>query len=101
MSDLISREEALAYPLSFDHYDKQNGNKHFINGVESYREYIEGLPTVEQKHGHWNKVKVLKGTKVELHNTIKCSVCGYEKYSLRLPLYCEHCGAEMDEKCEE
>ena len=45
-SDLISRAEALAYPLSFDHYDKENGSREFICGVESYREYIQGLPSV-------------------------------------------------------
>ena len=47
MADYIDRIQALGYPLSFDHYDKQNGNKHFINGVESYGEYIDGLPSVD------------------------------------------------------
>ena len=70
-------------------------NEQGAKEIEEFAEAIANCPTVEQKHGHWDKVKVLKGTKVELHNTIKCSVCGYEKYSLRLPLYCEHCGAKM------
>ena len=33
MADYIDREQALSYPLSYDHYDKQNGNEHFIYGV--------------------------------------------------------------------
>ena len=45
-SDLISRAEAMAYPLGFDHYDKENGSREFICGVESYREYIQHLPSV-------------------------------------------------------
>ena len=45
-SDLIKRADALSYPLSFDHYDKENGSREFICGVESYREYIQHLPSV-------------------------------------------------------
>lgn len=43
----INRDDAIAYPLSWDHYDKKNGNRHFIAGVESYREYVEDLPTAD------------------------------------------------------
>ena len=45
--DLISRTDAMAYPLSWEHYDKENGSIEFICGVESYREYIENLPSAE------------------------------------------------------
>lgn len=47
MADYIDRVQALGYPLSLEHYDKENGNKHFIYGVESYLEYIDGLPSVD------------------------------------------------------
>ena len=46
MSDLISRQAALAYPLSWEHYDKEHGDRKFICGVESYREYISECPDV-------------------------------------------------------
>ena len=46
-SDLISRTDAMAYPLSWEHYDKENGSREFICGVESYREYIENLPSAD------------------------------------------------------
>ena len=46
MSDYISRADAVAYPLGFDHYDNENGSREFICGVESYREYIQHLPSV-------------------------------------------------------
>ena len=48
MSDNISRQAALAYPLSWEHYDKEHGDRKFICGVESYREYIEHLPSVDE-----------------------------------------------------
>ena len=44
--DYISRADAMGYPLGFDHYDKENGSREFICGVESYREYIQHLPSV-------------------------------------------------------
>ena len=52
--DLISRADAVAYPLGFDHYDKENGSREFICGVESYREYIQHLPSVSaERVGEW------------------------------------------------
>lgn len=48
MGDNISRQAALAYPLSWEHYDKEHGDWKFICGVESYREYIEHLPSVDE-----------------------------------------------------
>lgn len=47
MTDYIKREDAVVYPLSWEHYDKKNGNRHFIAGVESYREYIESIPSAD------------------------------------------------------
>ena len=48
MSDNISRQAAMAYPLSWEHYDVEHGDRKFICGVESYREYIEHLPSVDE-----------------------------------------------------
>ena len=45
--DYISRQAAIDYPLSWEHYDKENGSRKFICGVESYREYIEYLPAAD------------------------------------------------------
>lgn len=92
MSDLISREEALAYPLSYEHYDKQNGDIKFIHGVESYRDYIEGLPTVEQKHGHWDYYGYDEISNVHIYRCSKCE-CGNREATD----YCPHCGAKMNE----
>ena len=48
MNDSISRQAAMAYPLSWEHYDMEHGDRKFICGVESYREYIEHLPSVDE-----------------------------------------------------
>lgn len=47
MSDLISREEALSHPFANGKYDKENANQDFILGFESYKEWLETLPTVD------------------------------------------------------
>jgi hypothetical protein len=43
---LIDLNELLKFPMRRDTYDRENGDKHFINGVESVLEYAENLPTV-------------------------------------------------------
>lgn len=44
---LIYLNELLKYPIRRDTYDRENGDKHFINGVESVLEYAENLPMVD------------------------------------------------------
>lgn len=44
---LIDLDELLKYPIRLDHYDKENGNVHFVYGVESVIEYAECLPIVD------------------------------------------------------
>lgn len=38
--DYISRKALLEYPIRREHYDKEHGDAHFINGVESVMEYV-------------------------------------------------------------
>ena len=45
MSDYISREEALSHPFANGKYDKENANLDYILGFESYKEWLETLPT--------------------------------------------------------
>lgn len=40
----VSEEAILKYPIRRAHYDREHGNEHFINGIESVMEYIQGLP---------------------------------------------------------
>lgn len=47
MSDLISREEALSHPFANGKYDKENANLDYILGFESYKEWLETLPSAD------------------------------------------------------
>lgn len=47
MAEYIERGALMQFPIRRDHYDRKNGNKHFINGIESVMEYAELLPTVD------------------------------------------------------
>lgn len=47
MNEYISKEDVLRFPIRSNHYDKKNGNEHFIYGVESVMEYIENIPPAD------------------------------------------------------
>lgn len=96
MSDLISRQAAMAYPLSWEHYDKEHGDRKFICGVESYREYIERLPSTDRT-GHW----IQKDYYDTDWNVYECDQCG-EPWQLEAGTpkdnnmnFCPNCGADM------
>ena len=64
---------------------------------DSYFEFkniVETMPTVEQKHGQWQGVSPFV-------DSLECSECRYEILSeeLKTP-YCPWCGAKMDEVTE-
>lgn len=44
---LIDLDALLKFPIRIDHYDKANGNEHFIFGIETVIEYAENLPAVD------------------------------------------------------
>ena len=75
-SDLISRADALAYPLSFDHYDKENGSREFISGVESYREYIQHLPSVSANSDDRLYIKVYADDEPSVKAEKLYQICG-------------------------
>lgn len=92
MAEYIEREALMRFPIRRDHYDRKNGNKHFINGVETVLEYAETLPAadvVTVVHGYWNDS--VDGI------TPYCSVCGRTHSCMkRTPMFCPNCGARMD-----
>ena len=93
-SDLISRADAVAYPLGFDHYDKENGSKEFICGVESYREYIQHLPSVSaERVGEWLEPnnEIARSLNQWICNQCNHLIDGKQNY-------CPNCGARMENK---
>ena len=47
MAEYIERGALMQFPIRRDHYDRENGNEHFVNGIETVLEYAEQLPTVD------------------------------------------------------
>lgn len=47
MGVYIDRKQALSHPFANGKYDHDNANEHFILGLESYREWLEQLPTID------------------------------------------------------
>lgn len=93
MAEYIERGALMQFPIRRDHYDRKNGNKHFINGIESVLEYAENLPADDVApvvHGRWNNMDGYKTRKV-------CSECGWDvpEYG-KFYSYCPNCGAKMD-----
>ena len=99
MAEYIERGALMQFPIRRDHYDRKNGNEHFINGIESVLEYAENLPAADVApvvHGRW----------IDNH----CTVCGmmpmgdemWKNHDCEPPLferfmdYCPICGAKMD-----
>ena len=96
MSDLISRQAVLDYPIRLDHYDEEHGNRHFVLGIESVMEYVEYLPSADRPTGEW----VRKYDKQINCYWYECNQCG--EYRPRNVLgkewsspYCPNCGAIM------
>lgn len=44
--DLIDRDTALSHPFANGQYDRENANRHFIGGHESYKEWLEDLHVI-------------------------------------------------------
>ena len=47
MAEYIERRALMQFPIRRDCYDRKNGNKHFINGIETVLEYAENLPAAD------------------------------------------------------
>ena len=99
--EYIEREAALAFPFANGRYDHKNADPHFINGCETYKEWLETIPAadvVPVRHGRWiEREDMYYGW-----NIWECSACREEfcvedgtpednEYN-----YCPNCGALMD-----
>lgn len=46
MTQYVKMDDIMKFPIRRYNYDRENGNGHFINGIESVMEYIEQLPRI-------------------------------------------------------
>lgn len=96
MAEYIEKEALRQFPIRKDHYDKENGDEHFIFGIEAVLEYAENLPAADVtpvRHGRWIDVqeKRLFGDHYFL-----CSNCKSRNGLMILFNYCPNCGTKMD-----
>ena len=101
MAEYIKLEDLAQFPIRKDHYDKEHGNKHFINGVESVLEYAENLPVADVApvvHARWDDSG--RYTFPGGSTAVRCTHCGCalteSEYHLQNWYYCPVCGAKMD-----
>jgi len=81
---LIRLDDLMKFPIRIDNYDKENGNEHFVLGIESVLEYAENLPTVdavEVVHGEW-------GLRGDCSNCVETPLTTHKNF-------CPNCGADM------
>ena len=97
MAEYIERGALMQFPIRRNHYDRKNGNKHFINGIESVLEYAENLPAADVApvvHSYWEHKITSDGENIGI-----CHNCKYPvSWSWEIAKYCLNCGAKMDEK---
>lgn len=104
MAEYIERGALMQFPIRRNHYDRKNGNKHFINGIESVLEYAENLPAADVApvvHGRWDDIpnaymSVVSKTGTYHGNATNCSVCLEVNPNAFKTNYCPNCGAKMD-----
>ena len=105
MAEYIERGALMQFPIRRDHYDRENGNEHFINGIETVLEYAENLPAADVapvvrckdcKHS-WEDIGGLccsHGACVDL--TVPGDFyCAYGERA-EVTTICQSCGAMMD-----
>jgi hypothetical protein len=101
MSEYIEKEALRQFPIRKDHYDKENGDEHFIFGIEAVLEYAENLPAADVapvRHGRW-----IRPHWKNSNYCCDCSECGgeamhrdYQWYKNGIYPICPNCGAKMD-----
>ena len=103
MAEYIKKSDVLAYPIWHQSYDKANGNAHFISGVESVMEFVEGLPTADVaqvRRGRWTEYD---GADKGFHYCSECKgqAFNYEENGEVIEVFsgwCHNCGARMDKE---
>ena len=98
MVEYIERGALMQLHIRRNHYDRKNGNKHFINGIESVLEYAENLPAADVapvRHGRWiDAYPDIEPNPMFMYGI--CSECGFEQGISKYLNYCPNCGAKMD-----
>lgn len=99
MPRLIDVDELAKFPIRLNHYDRINGNEHYVFGIEAVLEYAENLPTIDAepvRHGRWIDRGDYVTTAYGSLDLKICSECNAEVTLDGYDYYCPNCGAKMD-----
>lgn len=103
--DCISRAEAISHPFANGKYDHEHANEDYILGFESYKEWLEYLPSVQltPEKGEW-----IRHTRVEpvydiagvktwgiKHQCNRCTFTTTAVEDFGYYHFCPNCGADM------
>lgn len=97
----------MQFPIRRDHYDRKNGNKHFINGIETVLEYAENLPAADVApvvHSYWEEYSCSQYMGTDEGGDPKWRdgrfyVCHNYKCRRKTVIksnYCPNCGGKME-----
>ena len=96
MSEYIEKEALRQFPIRKDHYDKENGDEHFIFGIEAVLEYAENLPAADVapvRHG--SVIETIEDSRMK--RVFSCCGADFTEMTCWMtPKYCPNCGAKMD-----
>lgn len=89
MSDNISRQAVLNYPIRLDRYDAEHGNRDFVLGIESVMNYVESLPSAEPDTAR----RIVGKSKDGMTLWYQCEICN-EPVDEQ-DIFCRGCGRRM------
>lgn len=102
MPRYINADVATSLPLANGKYDHEHVNEHFIYGLETYREWLEQLPTVspDEVRGMGEWIMLENQSKEDTDNGnywYTCSHCSAGDLHAKVQEvpFCWKCGARM------
>lgn len=87
MPRLIDVDELAKFPIRLNHYDRINGNEHYVFGIEAVLEYAENLPTIDAEPV--TRCNMCKYYEAEV------GFCHYHDHGMHWDDFCSRC-AKMD-----
>lgn len=106
---LIDADALAKFPIRLNHYDRINGNEHYVFGIEAVLKYAENLPSIDAepvRHAAWQYEISFEDESKRNDFDVTCTGCGAlfgtetrddaEIVIMGRWDYCPLCGAKMD-----
>ena len=90
MAEYIEREAALAFPFANGRYDHKNADPHFINGCESYMEWLEAIPAADVvARDCYDRLLAENDELRKERPVVRCKDCKYSAVDFEDRRYCK------------